>query len=72
MADSVVASMFETRSRRTHLRTITRLRMAFSRAGVEFIEPYRRGRDIARAQIVDPWGTLIELTEGLREMYRTD
>ena len=40
--------------------------------GVEFIEPYRRGRDIARAQIVDPWGTLIELTEGLREMYRTD
>ena len=40
--------------------------------GIEFIEPYRMGRDIGRARIVDPWGTLIELTEGLREMYRAE
>lgn len=42
------------------------------RKGVELVEPYRIGRDIGRARIVDPWGTLIELTEGLRGMYRDD
>lgn len=40
--------------------------------GIEFIEPYRQRRDIGRAQIVDPWGTVIELTEGLRKLYGAD
>lgn len=35
--------------------------------GVKFEAPYRRNADgIAAATIVDPWGTVIELTEGLR------
>ena len=35
--------------------------------GVTVTEPYRRGEDgIATAMIVDPWGTSIELTDGLR------
>jgi hypothetical protein len=37
--------------------------------GIELAAPYRRdealGLDVAR--IVDPWGTVIELTEGLRD-----
>ena len=39
------------------------------RKGVEFIDPYRMERDIGTARIVDPWGTVIELTEGLQEIY---
>jgi catechol 2,3-dioxygenase-like lactoylglutathione lyase family enzyme len=35
--------------------------------GVTFETPYRKSADgIATATIVDPWGTVIELTEGLR------
>ena len=35
--------------------------------GVKFDQPYRRNADgIATATITDPWGTSIELTEGLR------
>jgi hypothetical protein len=35
--------------------------------GVKFEAPYRKNTDgIATATVVDPWGTLIELTEGLR------
>ena len=35
--------------------------------GVKFDAPYRKNADgIATATIVDPWGTVIELTEGLR------
>ena len=35
--------------------------------GVTFEAPYRKNADgIATATIVDPWGTVIELTEGLR------
>jgi catechol 2,3-dioxygenase-like lactoylglutathione lyase family enzyme len=35
--------------------------------GVRFDTPYRRGEDgIATAVLTDPWGTSIELTEGLR------
>jgi hypothetical protein len=35
--------------------------------GVKFEAPYRKNADgIAAATIVDPWGTVIELTEGLR------
>ena len=35
--------------------------------GVKFDAPYRKNTDgIATATILDPWGTVIELTEGLR------
>jgi catechol 2,3-dioxygenase-like lactoylglutathione lyase family enzyme len=36
--------------------------------GVKFVQPYRRnsGEPIGTAVLVDPWGTSIELTEGLR------
>lgn len=36
-------------------------------AGVKVVRPYRSspGDQIAAAMIVDPWGTSIELTEGL-------
>jgi catechol 2,3-dioxygenase-like lactoylglutathione lyase family enzyme len=37
--------------------------------GIELIEPYHREGDIGMARIVDPWGTVIELTEGLRALY---
>lgn len=35
--------------------------------GIEPIEPLHREGDLLVAKIVDPWGTVIELTEGLRE-----
>ena len=35
--------------------------------GVKFDAPYRKGADgMATASLTDPWGTSIELTEGLR------
>ena len=35
--------------------------------GVKFDAPYRKGADgMATASLIDPWGTSIELTEGLR------
>jgi catechol 2,3-dioxygenase-like lactoylglutathione lyase family enzyme len=37
--------------------------------GIELTAPYRRDpalNDIGTASITDPWGTVIELTEGLR------
>jgi hypothetical protein len=37
-------------------------------AGVEFDQPYRRvDEDFAVAILTDPWGTTLELTEGLAE-----
>jgi catechol 2,3-dioxygenase-like lactoylglutathione lyase family enzyme len=37
--------------------------------GVKFDQPYRRNADgIATATMTDPWGTSIELTEGLRRL----
>lgn len=36
--------------------------------GIELVRPYRRNGAIATAMIVDPWGTRLELTEGLREL----
>jgi extradiol dioxygenase family protein len=38
--------------------------------GIAFIEPYREAPElggIATATLTDPWGTVIELTEGLRD-----
>lgn len=37
--------------------------------GIELTVPCRRDGGLAVARIVDPWGTVIELTEGLRELY---
>jgi len=37
--------------------------------GIELVEPYRVANGIGMARIVDPWGTQIELTEGLRALY---
>lgn len=40
--------------------------------GIELTQPYRRDSslgNIATATITDPWGTVIELTEGLRELF---
>lgn len=37
--------------------------------GIELVEPYHRAGDLGMAAIVDPWGTRIELTEGLRDVY---
>ena len=34
-------------------------------AGVKFDQPYAKNSDVANALITDPWGTSIELTEGL-------
>lgn len=49
---------------------ITRLEAFCARLesmGIKFDTPYRRGADgIATATLTDPWGTVIELTEGLR------
>ena len=41
--------------------------------GVNLVQPYRRnsGDAIATALLVDPWGTSIELTEGLRGVPQT-
>ena len=38
--------------------------------GIALTEPYHREGGIAMAEIVDPWGTVLELTEGLRDAYR--
>lgn len=37
--------------------------------GIELVEPYHRQGDLGMAAIVDPWGTRLELTEGLRDVY---
>ena len=34
--------------------------------GVTFDVPYRKNGDVGEAMFTDPWGTSIELTEGLR------
>mgnify|MGYP003575535950 CR=1 FL=1 len=34
--------------------------------GIALAQPYRKNGNIATAMIVDPWGTRLELTEGLR------
>jgi len=36
-------------------------------SGVKFVRPFRKtpGDPVATAMLVDPWGTSIELTEGL-------
>jgi hypothetical protein len=34
-------------------------------SGVKFDQPYKKTGDIANAFLTDPWGTRIELTEGL-------
>jgi catechol 2,3-dioxygenase-like lactoylglutathione lyase family enzyme len=51
---------------------------AFCRAleakGIELSVPYRSAAetgDLARAELVDPWGTRLELTEGLRTLRRS-
>jgi catechol 2,3-dioxygenase-like lactoylglutathione lyase family enzyme len=36
--------------------------------GIALTEPYRREALLGIAQITDPWGTVIELTEGLRDL----
>jgi hypothetical protein len=37
--------------------------------GIELTEPYRIDGEFGIAAITDPWGTVIELTEGLRDVY---
>lgn len=37
--------------------------------GITLTEPYRVEDGIGVAVITDPWGTVVELTEGLRELY---
>lgn len=37
--------------------------------GVELTVPYHREYGIGWARLVDPWGTVIELSEGLRDRY---
>jgi len=37
--------------------------------GIELTEPYRIQGEFGTAVITDPWGTVIELTEGLRDVY---
>ena len=37
--------------------------------GVKFVKPYAKGSDgVATAVLTDPWGTSIELTEGLNRL----
>ncbi|HLF11002.1 MAG TPA: VOC family protein [Gammaproteobacteria bacterium] len=36
--------------------------------GITLTQPYRESEAIATAMIADPWGTAIELTEGLRDL----
>jgi len=38
--------------------------------GIALTEPYHLEDGLGVARLVDPWGTGIELTEGLRELYR--
>jgi hypothetical protein len=37
--------------------------------GIALIESYHRDGDLGLARMTDPWGTVIELTEGLRAVY---
>jgi catechol 2,3-dioxygenase-like lactoylglutathione lyase family enzyme len=37
--------------------------------GIELVEPYHREGPLGVARLRDPWGTEIELTEGLRALY---
>jgi catechol 2,3-dioxygenase-like lactoylglutathione lyase family enzyme len=37
--------------------------------GIALTQPYRKSENIATAMITDPWGTSIELTEGLRDLH---
>lgn len=41
---------------------------ALERKGIALVKPYRRDGALATASIVDPWGTVLELTEGLRDL----
>jgi len=36
--------------------------------GIALTQPYRKSANLATAMIADPWGTSIELTEGLRDL----
>jgi hypothetical protein len=36
--------------------------------GIALVQPYRKSGNLATAMIVDPWGTRLELTEGLRDL----
>jgi len=38
--------------------------------GVSLTEPYHREGDIGVVRMMDPWGTVIELTEGMRAVYQ--
>jgi hypothetical protein len=42
---------------------------ALDRKGIALTTPYRRDAElgVAMAALTDPWGTVIELTEGLRD-----
>jgi catechol 2,3-dioxygenase-like lactoylglutathione lyase family enzyme len=40
--------------------------------GIVLTEPYHEEGELYVARLVDPWGTVIELTEGLRELYQAD
>jgi hypothetical protein len=43
--------------------------MELAAKGIEHTSPYERSAEtgLARATLMDPWGTVIELTEGLRD-----
>jgi hypothetical protein len=38
------------------------------RKGIALLQSYRKSDGIATARLSDPWGTVIELTEGLRDL----
>jgi hypothetical protein len=38
------------------------------RKGIALTQPYRKSGNLATAMLADPWGTSIELTEGLRDL----
>ena len=52
------------------VRDLAAFTAGLERKGIPLAEPYRREGGLGRAGIVDPWGTVIELTEGLRALYR--
>ncbi len=38
------------------------------RKGIALAQPYRKSGNLATAMLTDPWGTSLELTEGLRDL----
>jgi hypothetical protein len=38
------------------------------RKGIALAQPYRKSGNLAMAMLTDPWGTSLELTEGLRDL----